>query len=80
MRIHSQYLFDSRRAQDSDNLNKLVYIIRRNEERLADDHFDEDTSGRPHVDLSSVISSTENQLWCTITTRADIGNIRFALN
>ena len=35
---------------------------------------------RTHTDLGGIIRGTKNELWCTVISRADVGDVRLVLN
>mmetsp|Transcript_7402 Transcript_7402/g.16726 ORF Transcript_7402/g.16726 Transcript_7402/m.16726 type:complete len:262 (-) Transcript_7402:188-973(-) len=78
--IHGHELIPRRGAQHLDDLHQLVHPTFTREYRLAEHKFGRHASSRPNIDYSRVICGTKDELRSPVVTRADIGNIRFALH
>lgn len=80
LRVHRQNLRFRRSTQRFDDLNELVNIVAGNKQRLESKHLSNNAARGPHVNLSCVVSGTENQLRGSVASRTDISNVRFSLD
>lgn len=50
------------------------------EQWLAEEHFCNDTSCRPQIARAVVVGVAKCQLWCSVKTRTDVGEIWLTLH
>ena len=76
--VHLLDLLASRGAQDLDNLDELVDARVTGENGLAQHKLCKDAAGAPHVDVGRVVGSTEDELGCTVISRANVRDVGLA--
>lgn len=73
--VHFEYDLLRGGAQHFDYLYQLVVLGLPCEGRLPVDHLNDAAADRPHVDLGGVVGGTEYQLWRSVASRADVGDV-----
>lgn len=80
IRIHLLNLIFLWSSKHLNNFYQLFKLILPNKWCFPINHLYNNTSSCPHINFTSIISSTKNKLWCSITSRTYICDIYFIIN
>lgn len=78
--VHGKDVLSWRSSQNFDDFNQLVDSRVTRENRLSKHEFSNNTSNRPHINVSRVVRVTKNKLRSSVISRANIRHIWFSFN